>query len=153
MNIFGVGFAELVLIFIIMLIVAGPKRMIRWAFVMGQYVGKLRTMWSDMVDVMQAEADAAGLDIEIPKELPNKQNLTKLVVDAVKPYSDELKKPLDEIKAPLKETAAEANALLKDSPQEPKKSKEELGTWNAHSSDSFGSWGQSKEADNDTGRA
>lgn len=153
MNIFGVGFAELVLIFVIMLIVAGPKRMIRWAFVIGQYLGKLRRMWEEMVDVMQAEADAAGLEITIPKELPNKQNLTKLVVDAVKPYSDELKKPLEELQAPIAATAAEANTLLKDQPEKTEQPKDDLGTWQNQETNSFGSWGQSKEADNGTGRA
>ena len=116
-NIFGIGGAELVLIFVIMLIVAGPKRMIRWAYLMGQYVAKMRRMWEDVVDMMQDEADAAGLDITIPKELPSKQSLTKLVVDAVKPYSDELKQPLDELQAPLRDTVAEANALMKEKPE------------------------------------
>ena len=153
MNIFGIGGAELVLIFIIMLVVAGPKRMIRWAFVLGQYVGKLRRMWEEVVDMMQQEADAAGLDIKIPKELPTKQGITKLVVDAVKPYSDEFKKPIDDIKAPLRDTVAEANALLKETPDAAKN--EATGAMNSPQDESFGSWGQQEEgkADNGTGRA
>ena len=145
MNIFGVGGAELVVIFVIMLVVAGPKRMIRWAYVIGQYVGKLRKMWSEVVDMMQDEADAAGLDIKIPKELPTKQGITKLVVDAVKPYSDEINKPVKDVKDTLRNTATEANASLKEKPEAA-----DLGAWNAPSSEesnAFGSWGQAANGD------
>ncbi len=37
MNLLGVGVPELVVIFVIMLVFAGPKRMVRWAYVLGQY--------------------------------------------------------------------------------------------------------------------
>jgi Sec-independent protein translocase protein TatA len=150
-NIFGIGGAELVLIFVIMLIVAGPKRMIRWAYVMGTYVGKLRRMWEEVVDMMQKEADDAGLDIKIPKELPTKAGITKLVADAVKPYADEIKKPIEEIKAPLRDTMTEANALMKETQDKPKNAE----SLNATKDESFGSWGQQEEgkADNGTGRA
>jgi Sec-independent protein translocase protein TatA len=136
-NIFGVGGAELVLIFIIMLIIAGPKRMIRWAFVLGQYVGKLRHMWEDVVDVMQKEADAAGLDIVIPKELPTKQGITKLVADAVKPYANELSQPIQDVQATLRDTASEANTVVKDTQKA-----SDLGAWSAPKEDAFGTWGQ-----------
>jgi Sec-independent protein translocase protein TatA len=151
-NIFGIGGAELVLIFVIMLLVAGPKRMIRWAYVLGQYVGKLRKMWGEVVDMMQKEADAAGLDITIPKELPSRQGITKLVVDAVKPYAEEIQKPIDEIKAPLRDTVAEAKSLISEKQDSPRN--EKLGAWSDSKDESFGSWGQQEEgkADNGTGR-
>lgn len=154
MNIFGVGGAELVLILIIMLVVAGPKRMIRWAYVLGQYVGKLRKMWEEVVDVMQKEADAAGLDIVIPKELPSKAGITKLVADAVKPYTNELSQPLQEVEASLRDTASEANAVVKDSQKA-----SDLGAWSAAKEDALGTWGQQAsqkteaEADDGTRRS
>jgi Sec-independent protein translocase protein TatA len=118
MNIFGIGGAELVMIILIMLVVAGPKRMIRWAYIMGQYAGKLRKMWEEVVDVMQHEVDAAGLDIEIPKELPTRQNITKVVTKAVKPYTDSVQKELEVAQKPLQETVDEANQVLKETQKE-----------------------------------
>lgn len=118
MNIFGIGGAELIIIILIMLVVAGPKRMIRWAFIMGQYVGKLRKMWEEVVDVMQQEADAAGLDVKIPKELPTRHNIAKVVSQAVKPYTDDIQKELEEAQKPLQETVDEANKILKQTEKE-----------------------------------
>lgn len=125
MNIFGIGGAELVLIILIMLVVAGPKRMIRWAYVIGQYVAKFRKMWEEVVDVMQKEVDAAGLDVQIPKELPNRQNITKVVSDAVKPYTEQVEKELKEAEQELKsaqkpaqEALDEADKMLQDTQKE-----------------------------------
>ncbi|MDQ7024989.1 MAG: twin-arginine translocase TatA/TatE family subunit [Anaerolineae bacterium] len=114
MNIFGVGAPELVVIFLIMLVVAGPKRMIRWAFVLGQYVAKFRKMWSEVVDVMQKEIDEAGVDVKIPKELPTRQNISKVVASMAKPYTDELEKAAKEIQEPVKETLQAADKAMKE---------------------------------------
>lgn len=139
MNIFGVGGPELVVIFLIMLVVAGPKRMIRWAFVLGQYVGKFRKMWSEVVDVMQKEMDEAGVKIKIPKELPTPQNITKVVAGMAKPYTDELEKAAKDIQEPVKETLEAADKTMKeaaidlDAATSPKKSEPittvSLGKW------------------------
>jgi Sec-independent protein translocase protein TatA len=117
-NIFGIGGAELIIIILIMLVVAGPKRMILWAYIIGQYVGKLRKMWEEVVDVMQQEVDAAGLDIDIPKELPTRQNIAKAVTQAVKPYTDTVQKELEEAQKPIQETLDETNDLLKQTQKE-----------------------------------
>jgi Sec-independent protein translocase protein TatA len=146
-NIFGVGGAELVVIFVIMLVVAGPKRMIRWAYVLGQYVGKLRKLWGEVVDMMQDEADAAGLGIKIPKDLPTKQGLTKLVADAVKPYSDELNKPVKELQDSLRDTASEANSTVKESAESAN-----LGAWSANNDNSNGLGTWEAPANQDTKR-
>lgn len=90
MNFFGIGGTELVLIVLIMLIVAGPKRMIQWAYVLGVWVGKARTMWQQAVDVLQKEMDEAGVNVQLPKEPPTRQSITRMVNDAVKPYTQEL---------------------------------------------------------------
>lgn len=75
MNILGIGGPEILVIFIIMLVVAGPKRMIHWAYVLGQYVAKFRAMWSETVDLVQQEFDQANVDIKIPKTPPTKAAL------------------------------------------------------------------------------
>ena len=41
MDILGVGGWEIVAILLIMLIVAGPKRMISWSYTLGKYVSQL----------------------------------------------------------------------------------------------------------------
>lgn len=114
MNIFGVGGAEVVVIIMIMLIVAGPKRMIGWAFVIGQYVGKFRVLWSQMVDVMQDEVNAAGLDVQLPREIPTKQNLAKTAGAFMKPYTENLEQTLDDVAQPIKETMQETGKTFED---------------------------------------
>jgi Sec-independent protein translocase protein TatA len=62
-DILGVGPLELVAIFIIMLVVAGPKRMARWAYLTGQYIGRFRAMFQETMAAIQKEVDESGLDI------------------------------------------------------------------------------------------
>ena len=126
MNIFGVGGAEVVVIIMIMLIVAGPKRMIRWAFVIGQYVGKFRMLWSQMVDVMQDEVDAAGLDVKLPREIPTKQNLAQTAGAFMKPYTQSLENTLDEVAQPIKETMQETDKTFEEAKKEIKSNPKEL---------------------------
>lgn len=47
MDILGIGGWELVAIIIIMLVVAGPKRMIQWSYTAGKYVAIMRKMWAE----------------------------------------------------------------------------------------------------------
>ena len=75
MEIFGIGGAELVAIFIIMLVVAGPKRMIQWAYILGQYTAKARVMWSEVMTGVQREFDAAGMNVQLPKTPPTAKTL------------------------------------------------------------------------------
>ena len=90
MNFFGIGGTELVVIALIMLIVAGPKRMIRWAYVLGVWVGRARTLWQQAVEALQKEMDEAGVNVQLPKEPPTRQTITRMVSDVVKPYTQEL---------------------------------------------------------------
>lgn len=150
MNILGVGGPELIAILIIMLVVAGPKRMIHWSYILGQYVAKFRVMWSQTVDIVQKEFDEAGVDIKLPKEPPTRKNFGKAVSDAIKPISDPLKSSLDEVKQDVdslktineevKEdlkksttTKTTASVVAKPKPDKPtsEKSTETLGTWGA----------------------
>lgn len=130
MNIFGVGGAEIVVIIMIMLIVAGPKRMIRWAYVIGQYVGKFRILWSQMVDVMQEEVDAAGLDVKLPRDIPTKQSLAQTAGQFMKPYTDSIENTLDEVAKPIKETIDETNKTVEEVKKEAKTTTSvKMGTW------------------------
>ncbi len=139
MNIFGVGGPELVAILIIMLIFAGPKRMIHWAYILGQYLAKFRVIWSQTVDLVQKEFDEAGVDVKIPKDLPTRQNLNKSVSEALKPVSQPFQESLDEVKKDLdsvKEVSDELNqqklnaiSNKQDAPKAPKPQASTMGTW------------------------
>ena len=69
MNILGVGPGELAVVFIIMLVVAGPKRMVQWAYTAGRYTAQLRAMFQETLNAVQKELAESGLDIR--KDLPN----------------------------------------------------------------------------------
>lgn len=73
MNIFGVGPAELILILIILVSVAGPKRMIQWAYVIGKYTAQLRKMIEDAWSQVRKEFEA--VNVELPKNVPTRANL------------------------------------------------------------------------------
>lgn len=98
MNILGVGPAELVVILIIALIFAGPKRMIRWAYIMGTWFAKFRVIWSDLMSIVQKEINAAGLDIEVPKDIPSRQSINQMAQKALKPLSDPMQETVDELR-------------------------------------------------------
>lgn len=96
MEILGVGGAELVLILLIMLIVAGPKRMIRWAFILGQYTAKLRAMWAESMTYLQAELKEAGMDVELPKQPPTRASLNRQIAKALDPVVKPVQDAMEE---------------------------------------------------------
>lgn len=64
MEILGVGPAELVTIFILLLVFAGPKRMTVWAFHLGRYMRQLRGVWQETVGVINREIEASGVNVQ-----------------------------------------------------------------------------------------
>lgn len=62
-NILGVGVPELILIFLLMITIAGPKRMIKWAYELGKYTAKFRAMFQETMDAFKRELDANDLDL------------------------------------------------------------------------------------------
>ena len=118
MNILGVGGPELAAILIIMLVFAGPKRMVHWSYVLGQHLAKFRRMWSQTVDLVQKEFDEAGVDIQLPKEPPTRQNMNKAIADAMKPVTQPVQESLDEVKKDV-ESLQEVRDELKNKTQSP----------------------------------
>ncbi|GAB4308765.1 MAG: hypothetical protein Kow00117_02050 [Phototrophicales bacterium] len=150
MNILGLGFWELVLIVIIMLVVAGPQRMLQWAYHAGKLLAKARDMWSKLMLNVQRELDEAGLDVELPKDL-NRTQIEKFTRNVMKPlqepiqqgmraYQQEVKKLESEVKGQVKQLETEAtqpdrtppqvDASSKPQPQQPNSS---FGTWSGRS--------------------
>ena len=118
MNVFGVGAWELVAILLIMLVFAGPKRMIHWSYVLGKHVAKFRKIWSETVDLVQKEFDDAGLDIKLPKEPPTRKNLNKSLTEAVKPMTKPVQDSLDEVKGDM-DVFKQASDALNDKQPKP----------------------------------
>jgi Sec-independent protein translocase protein TatA len=142
MNIFGVGSAEFVLILIIAMIVAGPKRLIEWSYIAGRYIGQLKVLWGQMVESLQQDLNEAGVDIKLPKELPNRSNVHKIAGEALRPlagpmqqamkdYEAEVKKLDDGIKELADEAKVEASLPSLDGEESTGKpqTKTDFGTW------------------------
>lgn len=112
MEFLGIGGAELVAILIIMLVVAGPKRMIQWAYVLGQYTAKARAMWAETMSYVQKELNEAGMDVELPKEIPTRGSLnreiSKQVNKAVAPISKPLQETIDATKGDVQQIKKDA---------------------------------------------
>ena len=117
MNIFGVGAAELVAVLLIMLVFAGPKRMIHWSYLLGQHVAKFRRIWSETVDLVQKEFDEAGVEIKLPKEPPTRKSVNQSVRDAMKPMSQPMQDSLDEVKKDLDTVKEVGDALNNKKPK------------------------------------
>jgi Sec-independent protein translocase protein TatA len=115
MELFGIGTTELIAILIIMMVVAGPKRMIRWAYILGQYVAKLRRMWAETMAVVQNEFDAAGMDITVPKTITTRNSLVSQMNNALSGMTRPVQDALDEVKTEVYDdpTALTASASQK----------------------------------------
>jgi Sec-independent protein translocase protein TatA len=161
-NIFGVGGAELVLIFVIMLVVAGPKRMLRWAYLVGKFVAQLRVIWDNVMEIVQQEVNAAGMDMELPRELPTRNNVTKWFNEQTRDVTQPLQKDIDRIDGTLKQAQRDLGAWNKPPQSKPKTdaadrengdsvepSRQATKTTDSKASDTtFGSWNAPQ--DNDT---
>ncbi len=97
MNILGVGPAELIIIFVLLLLVAGPKRMIQWAYIAGRYWAQIRAQLQEAASVFQKELEQAGIDPEVVKTAQKMtrrgaQNpITQAVETLTKPVADAMK--------------------------------------------------------------
>lgn len=111
MNIFGVGTSELILLLVIALLVAGPQRMIRWAFVLGQYVGKMKEMWSEVAAHLQKEFDDAGVDVKVPTEIPTRSQLQQQWQAKLREAAKPLTEPVKAASGDLKMVKTEAENL------------------------------------------
>jgi Sec-independent protein translocase protein TatA len=157
MDIFGIGGPELILILIIMLVFAGPKRMLQWAYQLGKWASKARQMWAESMGYLQKEFDAAGVDIELPKDIPTRQSLNRTIAEqagkltnpVTKPIEEamtETKTQLDDIKKAATIAPASGKPVSKAATPKPEPSptngngaSASLGSWSTGESD-LGSW-------------
>lgn len=90
MNIFGVGPAELILILVLLFVVAGPKRMIQWAYYLGRYMAQFRRMVEDSWSQVRKELESAQIDL--PEELPRRR--VNLMQEANRALNTELNRAM-----------------------------------------------------------
>ncbi len=144
MNVFGVGGWELAAILIIALIVAGPQRMAKWAYVLGQYMGQMRVMWSQMMTSIQREFDDAGIDVKLPKNIPTRNDINRFAGEMLEPISKQMQSAMDEVNQEANNVKDVASfKVTEDNDTKPVQSKN--GTSATSSDDmpdenSFGTW-------------
>jgi len=107
MNILGMGIPELLLIIVIAMIVAGPKRLMQWAYLSGRFLGQMRVVWGQMMDSVQKEFDDAGVNIKMPKDPLNRNQVRKFTQDALRPFSEPMQQAMDEYEREAKALEAE----------------------------------------------
>ena len=113
MDILGVGGWELVAILLIMLVVAGPKRMISWSYTLGKYVAQLRHMWAETAEMLQKEFDEAGVDVHVPKDIPTRATLNQEIGRALTPVTKPFQESLDATKRELESTQKAVTSATK----------------------------------------
>jgi len=136
MNILGVGDIELIAILVIMLIVLGPRGMARWAYTMGQYAAKMRRMWSEAMVLLQKEFKDAGIEVDLPKEMPTRKTIAKQVNKALTPVTRPIQETLDEVNTEMSQIKSAASVadqngtkVAQESPGSDNPPPSNFGTW------------------------
>lgn len=107
MDIFGIGAAELVIICLVILIVAGPKRSALWARQAGTYFRQFRLAWQEMMRDMQDQMGEETKEIvRAAQDLRNEVNQIRRVAD---PQQILGKSMMNEIKSPRQLSAPRTN--------------------------------------------
>ena len=92
MNILGVGPAEVVVIVILMLVVAGPKRMIQWAYHAGRYTAMFRQMFQETMAQITREFEESGIDVRKDiADLPKLRSNFDIIGEASRVINADLK--------------------------------------------------------------
>ncbi len=90
---FDVGFAELLLLSVVGLLVLGPERLPRVARTLGGFARKARSSWITLKHTIEAEIRAE----ELKEPLKHFENEIKSTIDSVKSGVDKLKDPLKDL--------------------------------------------------------
>jgi Sec-independent protein translocase protein TatA len=117
MEIFGVGSGEVIAILVIMLVVAGPKRMVQWAYVLGQYVSKARALWDEVMAGVQKEINETGLDVQLPKTMPTRADLNSLTNPMSNVWAN-ITAPVQEVMNDVSMEIKQTHSELRDAVQE-----------------------------------
>jgi Sec-independent protein translocase protein TatA len=104
MDILGIGGWEFIAILVIMLVVAGPKRMIQWSYTLGQYVARLRQLWTEAAAMLQQELDQAGVDVKVPQQIPTRQSLSHELSRTFNHLAKPVQQPIETVQKEIEQT-------------------------------------------------
>ncbi len=113
MNIFGVGPAELILILVLLFVVAGPKRMIQWAYYIGRYTAQFRRMVEESWSQVRKELESAQIDL--PEELPRRR--INLMQEANRAINTELNRAVPSSGSKYSASASSSNGAAANGAQ------------------------------------
>jgi Sec-independent protein translocase protein TatA len=150
MELLGIGAWELIAILLVMLLVAGPKRMIAWSYKLGQYVAVMRKMWGETAQMLQKELDDAGVNIKVPTEPPTRGSIQKEISRAIAPVTKPITDSLDEVKKDMGDVKAStsmgswsrtaANKTPAPTPEKPAETAAQNGQSSQNGQANFGTW-------------
>jgi len=103
---FDVGFQELMLIFVILLIVVGPERLPKLARTLGLWIGKARTIVSSVKSEVEREIRVSELKQSLQEQAPTEE--FRKLANQVKSINSDLKSTGKEIESSI-QSAAEYN--------------------------------------------
>jgi hypothetical protein len=95
-------------------------------------------MWAETMTYVQKELNEAGMDVELPKDIPTRSSfnseISKQVQKAVSPISKPLQETLDATKSEVQQIKTDATALtdtstIKTGSSNSSNGKSDLGTW------------------------
>jgi sec-independent protein translocase protein TatB len=109
---FDVGFAEVLLLALVGLLVLGPERLPRVARTLGGLARKARTSWLSLKRSIEAEMRAE----ELKKPLENFRKEFKSTVDEVKSGLGQVKSGLDPVKPGLDPVKSDLDQAAKPNP-------------------------------------
>ena len=118
MNFFGIGGMELLLILLIAIIVAGPRRMITWAYELGRWLAKAQKIWAESARMMQQELDEAGIDFKVPRKIPTRRGLNQQLQGAIRRAAEPIQEPLKELQGEVQKDLGADIDVLEQASQE-----------------------------------
>jgi Tat protein translocase TatB subunit len=116
---FDIGMTELMVIFVVALLVLGPKKLPELGRALGKGLGELKKALQDVKDSVGEEITEAAADIrdtvkDVKKEIElGAQETKKTVDDAMKEVSDQIEKDADEINRSFDGNEGEGNTEAK----------------------------------------
>jgi Sec-independent protein translocase protein TatA len=128
MDLFGIGVPEMIIIGLVIVLVAGPRRSAIWAREIGRYVGQFREYVGELMKEFEDELGQDGKEfVDAAREIRNTANevrnlarpgqqlssLTKLVED-MEPINKESEEPTDNGKKTYEGWTRAANTEKED---------------------------------------
>jgi Sec-independent protein translocase protein TatA len=119
-GIFGIGFAELVIIALVLFVIGGPTNTVKWARELGRMVRKARELWREVIT--ELEKDVPGTQEVVNTMADLSQNVREITAAPQRMVSDTLRiaevspSPKEELQTttkaaapPVSQVAASAN--------------------------------------------